>query len=91
MNKTLNKTFIALVLFMMGMNGSAKNIPDHLAWIEKQLDYCDRHINITLGQLASCDSLPRSINGNCTQWGKITYEDWTSGFWPGILWYRYAL
>ena len=79
-----------LVLFMIGVNGTAKNNLAYSAWIDKQLDYCNRHIYVTLGQLASSDSLPRSINENCTQWEKVSYDDWTSGFWPGILWYRYA-
>lgn len=31
--------------------------------------------------------LPRNVNKESTKWRYVTYKDWTSGFWPGTLWY----
>ncbi len=31
----------------------------------------------------------RSILHGTTDWRFVSYRDWTSGFWPGILWYAY--
>lgn len=79
-----------MLLSVVALDGQAKNNPATPAWIDHQLDYCDHQINATLAQLSSSDSLPRSIKKDCSEWGKTSYGDWTSGFWPGILWYRYA-
>ena len=56
----------------------------------KMLKYCDTQIRQTLSQLGN-DSclLPRSIPNDSQKWGTINAYDWTSGFWPGILWYDY--
>jgi len=56
---------------------------------QKALDYCVEKTQKTISNLADVDSLPRNIYSNQTQWNKVGIEDWTSGFWPGILWYAY--
>jgi unsaturated chondroitin disaccharide hydrolase len=33
--------------------------------------------------------MPRSIEPNQKNWNTVDIYDWTSGFWPGILWYDY--
>jgi unsaturated chondroitin disaccharide hydrolase len=35
------------------------------------------------------DQLPRSIAPGETGWGTTNIHGWTSGFWPGLLWYAY--
>jgi unsaturated chondroitin disaccharide hydrolase len=35
------------------------------------------------------DKIPRSISSGKRDWTYVPYRDWTSGFWPGILWYVY--
>ena len=89
-NKPFNQLAIVFLLSFMTLSGLAKNDSTLSTWIDKQLDYCDHQVNATLTQLSLCDSLPRSISKNSTEWVKISYGDWTSGFWPGILWYHYA-
>lgn len=58
--------------------------------VEKSLIYCDEQIRKTLFQIQndSC-GLPRNINKDSQKWNMTDSYDWTSGFWPGILWYDY--
>ena len=58
-------------------------------WAERQLDYCGRQIHKTLSELPNDSVLPRSIDAGAESWTTTGNCDWTSGFWPGILWYNY--
>lgn len=53
------------------------------------LDYCDGQIRKTLQFIGSSEQLPRNIDKDSTTWRMVPVRDWTSGFWPGILWYDY--
>ena len=56
----------------------------------KDLDYCISQANKTLQTIpADSTNLPRSIDHGKSSWRYVNYKDWTSGFWPGILWYAY--
>ena len=57
--------------------------------VKKQLSYCDIQVKKTLGKIKGSGLLPRCIDTNATGWYKTDIYDWTSGFWPGILWYDY--
>jgi len=35
------------------------------------------------------DQIPRNIESGDKFWSTQSYTSWTSGFWPGILWYMY--
>lgn len=67
---------------------SACNIP-HVN-TDKELSYCVTQASKTLQAIPN-DSLniPRSIDKGKTAWHYVNYKDWTSGFWPGILWFAY--
>jgi unsaturated chondroitin disaccharide hydrolase len=58
--------------------------------LRTQLEYCKVH---TLNALAVIPndgkSLPRSIPAQGKDWNYVDYKDWTSGFWPGQLWFVY--
>lgn len=64
--------------------------------VDEALQYCATQVNRTLEELKN-DSLtdytmmPRNIADSLHTWHlrKATKEEWTSGFWPGILWYDY--
>lgn len=56
---------------------------------DQMLEYCVEKVKTSLVDLSSPDSLPRNIYPNQTKWNKVGIHDWTSGFWPGILWYAY--
>jgi unsaturated chondroitin disaccharide hydrolase len=56
---------------------------------KKMLDYCVSKTVNTMNGLAVNDSMPRNIYPKQTKWNKVGIHDWTSGFWPGVLWYAY--
>ena len=56
---------------------------------KKMLDYCISKTVATMNSLSEADSLPRNIYPGHTKWNKVNIHDWTSGFWPGILWKAY--
>lgn len=55
------------------------------------LTYCVQQVNKSLPLLNDSTQLPRNVlNGATTaNWNCTSIYDWTSGFWPGILWYVY--
>lgn len=56
---------------------------------DKELNYCIRQVQKTLGSIRDSSQIPRSITNGKAQWRFVNYRDWTCGFWPGILWYNY--
>lgn len=82
----MKKTFflgIAVIVMLAGCAGSRDFD------VEKELDYCLQQTQKTLSSLKDTTMLPRSIARGDTAWRLVNYRDWTSGFWPGILWYAY--
>lgn len=58
--------------------------------IERQLAYCEHQASQTLTLIPNDNkSIPRNIAPDSQEWRFINYTDWTSGFWPGTLWYLY--
>lgn len=58
-------------------------------WADNALNYCSCQIAKTLQELPNDSVIPRSINAGSDKWTTTNIGDWTSGFWPGILWYNY--
>ncbi|RUT71827.1 glucuronyl hydrolase [Flavobacterium cupreum] len=57
--------------------------------IKKQLEYCAQQASKTLEMIPDNGTSPRSIPTGSKEWKFVNYKDWTSGFWPGELWYLY--
>ncbi len=57
--------------------------------VNKHLDYCVTQANKTLQLIPNDTSIPRNIDSGKKEWRFVDYKDWTSGFWPGVLWYLY--
>ncbi|RZK43156.1 MAG: glucuronyl hydrolase [Pedobacter sp.] len=55
----------------------------------KQLNYCEQQASKTLKAIPRDSIFPRTVEVGKTQWRHVKVADWTSGFWPGILWYLY--
>lgn len=56
---------------------------------QDHLNYCVAQATKTCAQLADNALIPRNIPPDEKKWNLVDYEDWTSGFWPGILWQLY--
>lgn len=58
--------------------------------VDQQINYCVSKVNKTLAETNNnYTKIPRSIDSGKHQWHYVEPADWTSGFWPGILWYSY--
>lgn len=57
--------------------------------VDQQLRYCVRQAQKTLKAIPKDSIFPRTVEVGKTQWRYVRVADWTSGFWPGILWYLY--
>ncbi|MBO0950839.1 glycoside hydrolase family 88 protein [Fibrella forsythiae] len=58
--------------------------------IDPVLRYCVQQASKTAASLPTTQpNLPRTILNGKTTWTYVGYKDWTSGFWPGTLWYLY--
>ena len=80
--------FSAYLLFLVSctINEQAK---EEQIDTDKMLEYCVEKVRTSLADLPSPDSLPRNIYPDQTKWNMVGIHDWTSGFWPGLLWYAY--
>lgn len=89
----MNKFMIGLgLLVFFGCNSIKVESLD----VDKSLDYCASQTKRTLTELKGDSAIdytnmPRNILNNTNVWScrKASKEEWTSGFWPGILWYDY--
>jgi len=63
----------------------AAEVPD----TKKMVEYCVAKVVNSMNSMSDADSFPRNIYPKQTKWNKVNIYDWTSGFWPGILWYAY--
>lgn len=56
---------------------------------DNALKYCVQQAARTASEINGYDQMPRSIDAGKKNWKTVGIADWTSGFWPGILWYAY--
>lgn len=57
---------------------------------DKALEYCLSQAKKTISLIPDDSaSIPRNIPNGSKDWTFVQYRDWTSGFWPGVLWYLY--
>lgn len=59
--------------------------------LEKQIDDCELQLEIAVPKLTDLTKHPRFIENYQTEWEQVDNDEliWTSGFYPGILWYAY--
>ncbi|MBQ9362815.1 MAG: glycoside hydrolase family 88 protein [Bacteroidaceae bacterium] len=90
MNKKTSKLILGLLLLLFSC---ATNNPDSFD-VDAEIDYCHKKVMTTLMEIGEdYTQIPRDIQHGETMWKKApnTIHEWCSGFWPGILWYDYAL
>jgi len=85
--RILVKTGIELfIMLAFVINASAQQKAFN---VDRQLNYCIRQAKKTLAATSSVSLSPRNIPKGEQNWKYSSIHDWTSGFWPGILWYLY--
>ncbi|HEX8017137.1 MAG TPA: glycoside hydrolase family 88 protein [Flavobacterium sp.] len=77
--------FGVLIIAVAGFQKDTMNQFD----IDANLDYCAVQAEKTLAAMPDTLAIPRNIAPGSKQWRMVGYDDWTSGFWPGVLWYLY--
>lgn len=85
----MNTRFATLIfaLFLLGNMGHSQK--KNSFNIKKQLEYCARQASKTLNVIPDDGTSPRTVPNGSKEWKFVDYKDWTSGFWPGELWYLY--
>lgn len=90
MKKKNMKLYVSLMLLSLSMSWGCMHIQKQEIDVDAELDYCVSQASKTLNLMPKeGDVLPRSIPTDQSDWRYVEYEDWTSGFWPGVLWYLY--
>jgi unsaturated chondroitin disaccharide hydrolase len=56
--------------------------------VTASLDFAARQLKATAAEVNDSTLFPRSTNGDGS-WNTVPPRDWTSGFFPGCLWYMY--
>lgn len=87
--KRLNFLMIfSLVLLFLSCNQSKEAV---VFDANESLAYCNSQVQKTLVDISGQNMMPRNILENQDKWNlvPVKIEEWTVGFWPGILWYNY--
>jgi unsaturated chondroitin disaccharide hydrolase len=87
----MNKSTIFICTFLFSILSLSAMSKDEL---DCQLNYCATKVSSTLNEMKgrrNYDSVPWHIIRGKTKWDlqKVNAENWTSGFWAGLLWYDY--
>lgn len=58
---------------------------------ENELNYCSEQIKKAINEFDNTLMVPRNILSGQDKWNlvPVRIEEWTAGFWPGVLWYNY--
>lgn len=87
--RTARSLFLGSILLLAGCAGTQ---PSTLNIVNPDADiqYSVGKIQQTLAGLPDhSPNIPRNVMDDGQTWRHVTYRDWTSGFWPGLLWYAY--
>ncbi len=82
--------FYSIGVILLFFSCSEKKNQAHFN-VDENLDYCYNQVNKTLSEIGDTTLVPRNVLKGQTRWNLVApvVEEWTAGFWPGILWYAY--
>lgn len=83
----MKKRILAAVFIpaMMLAGCSQQASPD----LDQDIQYCAAQAARTLALIPGDTLIPRNVDHGKDKWRFVNASDWTSGFWPGTLWYLY--
>jgi unsaturated chondroitin disaccharide hydrolase len=82
------KTFLTLLIIMMLQVTVSAQLVSIKKLADNNLNFAVKQYKQMLINLDTTNELPRSVNKNGSL-SLVTSDDWTSGFFPGSLWYLY--
>lgn len=85
----MNTRFTTLILTLFLLANISYAQKDTSFNIKKQFEYCANQASQTLKVIPNDGTSPRTVPNGSKEWKFVDYKDWTSGFWPGELWYLY--
>lgn len=78
-----------MAVFLTGCGSSSREAATANFDANAQLEYCTVQAQKTLKEIPDNGTIPRNIAADGKKWNMVDYKDWTSGFFPGELWYLY--
>ncbi|MNK15566.1 Unsaturated chondroitin disaccharide hydrolase [compost metagenome] len=87
----MNRIFknVGLALLIGACSLSACSVKEKFS-VDQNIDYCSAQAFKTIKNLPlDTPNIPRNVKDDAGNWRYVNYKDWTSGFWPGTLWYLY--
>ncbi len=84
------KLFAGLLLAVCVYSCSSK-MTNNAFNVENELNYCNEQVQKTLSCIGDTTLVPRNVLNGQSEWNlvPVRIEEWTIGFWPGVLWYNY--
>jgi unsaturated chondroitin disaccharide hydrolase len=86
----MNDGFYSIVIWLLVFTGFVGCTRVKLN-VNEQLKYCELQASKTLSDTVGYNIIPRSVDKGSSKWNYVAIEDWTSGFWSGILWNLYEV
>lgn len=85
------KNVMSGLLMAISFCACTPKVANHTFDVDSELNYCKRQINKSLSRIGDSTMMPRNILSGQSDWNlvPVRIEEWTAGFWPGILWYDY--
>jgi unsaturated chondroitin disaccharide hydrolase len=86
----INKVMSGLVM-AISLCACAPKVANNTLGVDRELNYCNEQVQKTLSSIGDTTMMPRNILAGQSDWNlvPVRIEEWTVGFWPGILWYNY--
>jgi rhamnogalacturonyl hydrolase YesR len=80
--------FLALPVFALALFPLSRNQTDGMQLAQRNLAFAQEQLALALQRLGASDLNPRTVNQDGTLL-LVQSKDWTSGFFPGSLWFLY--
>lgn len=86
----INRMMSGLVM-AISLCACAPKVSNNTLDVDRELNYCNEQVQKTLSRIGDTTMMPRNILAGQAHWNlvPVRIEEWTVGFWPGILWYNY--